>query len=178
MYQINKLTPDFFYKEVAKKVGVDEEIVKDIYLKYLNRLQDLSKTETKIMVRGLGTFELDPKKLIYNLYTMDGKIYNQMNLFLNDCVDRPKWILSTLDTIQILIKKVNQLKTKYGFIERSMENFWANSRGIKELFDNEGNYRRHFEKENGDLSELSEEEWDEMWGMWLHPGAEDEMSIM
>lgn len=178
MYQANKLTPDFFYETVAKKTGVTVEVVKTIYSKYLNRLEELSRTEAKIMVRGLGSFELDPKKLIYNLYVLDRKIYAYYSQYINDCVDRPYWVLDRLDKVQKIIKHINQLKSKYAFIEGSMEKFWSNSRGIKELFDHKGDYRVNFTKTDGDLSNLPEEEWDEMWGMRMCSETEDEMSIL
>jgi hypothetical protein len=57
------------------------------------------------------------------------------------------------------LKHLKELKVKYEHIEKSLENIWANQRGLPEFVTREGIYRRDIRKKDGDLQQLSEEEW-------------------
>jgi hypothetical protein len=169
--QTNKLTPDYFYEAVAKKTGVPKDVVKDVYNKYLSRVQELGRTETKIMIKGLGTFQLSPSKLL-------AKVYNTHNVILH-CYDAftaaelEPWAYEKLEKTSVILKKLNQLKKKYEFIERSLEDIWSDQRGIAEFLDNQGNYRRDIKKADGNLQQLPKQEDEYLWGMRLRTGIED-----
>lgn len=154
LYEANKITPEFFYESVAKKMGVSKDIVKDIYTKYLSRVQEVSKKDLKIMIRGLGSFQVNPNKAFGRLYAIDRLI----DKYWHEEEGLPDWVIERANQASELIKNLNTLKKKYEFIEGSMEKFWANQRRLAEFLDNQGNRREYIRKENANLQQLSEQE--------------------
>jgi hypothetical protein len=155
LYQANKMTADSFYGEVSKKLGISKDVVKDIYMKYLSRVQEVARKEVKVMVRGLGTFEVHPNKAFARLYAIDRIISYKDDIYSKDVL--PSWAYEKIEMGVKIIKHLEKLKHKYEFIEKSMEDFWTNQRGINKYVDHQGNYRRDFKKETGDLQCLPQE---------------------
>jgi len=159
MKETNKLTPEFFYERVAKKTGVSKDQVKELYSKYLNRLQEVSRLDNKIMVRGLGTFELNPKKVLSKLYALDRLLdMARYKEIVESSEPLPDWIEERLVVAGKLIKHLNQLEYKHGYIKGSVEKFWANSRRLDQFVDSKGCRRRSSGEAISDLQELSKEE--------------------
>lgn len=154
LYEANKVTPDLFYEAVAKKTGVSKDIVKDIYMKYLGRVQEVARKDIKVMIKGLGTFQMNPNKSFGRLYAIDRLLDMYKEKFTLE--ETPDWMEVRLDQASGIIKNLNQLKKKYEFIERSMENFWSNSRRLKEFLDNKGHRRDYRGKANEHMQELSQ----------------------
>lgn len=150
--QRNRLTPEYFYPEVAKKFGVPVELVRDIYTKYLSKIVATAKEDNKVFIKGLGSFERDPKKLIGQLHKFD-RIYEKVpQEFENDELE-PRFF-SLINTTSRYYKQLLEIKKKYEFVERYIQDIRANNGGVEKLFDNEGNCRRSFSKKNIHLQEL------------------------
>lgn len=155
--QTNKLTPEFFYESVAKKTGVPKEIVKDVYSKYLSRVQEVARKEKKIMIKGLGTFQMSPNKVIARLHLCHNSILDHPEGYFAEEMELVYY--TRIVQASEYLKHLNQLKIKYEHIEKSLENIWSNQRGLPEFLTREGVYRRDIRKKDDGLQQLSEEEW-------------------
>lgn len=152
MEERNKVTPDYFYTEVSKKVGVPRELVKDIYEKYLARVKQCTKADVKVIMKGLGTIEANPKGLLANLHAFNRYYDRSADLFLNNQL--PPATYKYIQKTSVIIKRLNQTLKKYVFLKKYFEYFWRNPGGINELFDNQGNCRRDFRIQDENLREL------------------------
>lgn len=150
----NKVTPDYFYERVAKKVGLPRALVKDIYEKYLTRVTEMCKIDTKINMIGLGSITVDTRKHLHRLHSFNRLYARDPSLFDSDEVQEwlYRYIKNTSKVIKNLIIVTDQ---KYDYLKRYLEDTRADSTGIKELFDNEGNCRRDFRIKDKNMQELS-----------------------
>lgn len=148
----NKVTPEYFYDSVAKKTGVSREVVKDIYSKYLSRIVDVARVDSKIVIKGLGRLELDPKKTMAHLYKFNINMLKYQEAF--DSGSLGPTLQSQVEKTSRILKHLKKLEKVHGFIKGYIQDFRANHRRFDELFDNEGNCRKSFQSKNEDMQEL------------------------
>lgn len=144
--------PDYFFEKVAKETGVSQTEVREVYSKYLSRIAETMDTDIRVMLRNLGSFELDPRKCIHELW----KFANECDkLFPRSAGGEPAIISRKSaewyeDTSEIYVKLL-ELRRKYGFIEKSIEKIREDRGRFDELFDSEGKRRESFYGENVNL---------------------------
>lgn len=149
----NKINVDFFYDSVAKKLGLPREIVKDVYTKYLTRVQQVAKRDNKVMMKGLGTIEIDPKKLLAKLYAFDKTYEKYREAFESDELERDLYY--AVQVTSKALKRLKEITKKYDFVERYIQDIRSNNGGVEKLFDNNGNCRKDFREKDIDLQQLS-----------------------
>jgi hypothetical protein len=166
MEELNRLKPSFFYNEVAKRTGVERAIVEDIYTKYLSRVSELSKTETKLFIKGLGTFERHPNNILTRMYDIFYYINKHMEYFQAGLISPKQY--AYLNKMESYMQDLEKLKFKYKYVEKSVEKYWSNCRGVEEFFDREGRIRKDFIIKEGDLREMpiSLEECEDFGGIF------------
>lgn len=152
MKEINKLTPEFFFESVAKKSGVSVNEVRILYNHYINRVKQCLRTDKKVRVTGLGTFELHPLKMLGKLYRF-GEYLDRHPDYFRDII----WEQHDIWYREVAgyYKQLLTLKPKYEYIDGSLEKLRQHSRRIEELIDNEGNRRRSFETTHERLLPMS-----------------------
>jgi nucleoid DNA-binding protein len=153
MEELNRIKPDFFYAEVAKKTNVSKDIVEEIYTKFLNRVTELSKTESKIFIKGLGTFERHPNNIFSNMYTIANYVIKNPDIFREDAITERQ--LTYILRMEGFFSDLEKLKTKYKYVEKSIEKFWTNSGGLEEFFDDKGRVTKDFKIKEFHLSDVS-----------------------
>jgi hypothetical protein len=163
--ELNRIKPSYFYETVAKKTGVSKEIVEDVYNKFLARVTELSKTELKIVVKGLGTFERHPNCIFTRMYEIWGVVKNSLEHYESGVIYEDQ--LNKLKDMESLISDLEKLKVKYKYVEKSIEKFWANCGGFEEFIDRQGRVRKDFEIKKRGMQQLplSIEECEELEGV-------------
>jgi len=146
----NKLTPEFFFADVAKKNKVDVKIVRELYNNYLKRVLECVKTERKVMVRGLGTLQFDERKLLKVLYLFGDFLNKYPEKFIDSITFKHDLWYKEMSKVYKELLKLKPLKG-YEYIEGSLQKLRLNYGRIEELFDNKGNCRRDFIIKNEDM---------------------------
>lgn len=151
--ELNRIKPSYFYETVAKKTGVSKEIVEDVYNKFLARVTELSKTELKIVIKGLGTFERHPNNIFTKMYEIWAIVRSNLEYYKAGVIYEDQ--LNRLQSMESLISDLEKLKVKYKYVEKSIEKYWANCGGFEEFIDRQGRVRKNFETKKRGMQELS-----------------------
>lgn len=148
--EINRLTPEFFYPIIAKRLKIDVSIVRVVYEKYVARVKECMRKDKKVMVRGLGTFEMDPGKMLHMLYLFAMYLEKRPESFVDEIAEKHdlwykemSYVIKELGVLQLI--KGNE------YIKGSIEKLRVNYRRFDELFDNDGNCRKDFRIQDGDM---------------------------
>lgn len=144
--------PDYFYDKVAKELGLSTVIVQRVYAAYQKKLVEALKTEAHIYVRGLGTLTMKP---LTALGKMHEKLEKAKAIAERKGTTYDMAIHGCFQTISHHWLKLNQLKSKYEFIEGSLEKFRSNLGGFEKFFDHDGYYKGNSPTEDENLQELS-----------------------
>lgn len=141
MIEENRLTLEYFYPAVAKRTGVHIDIVRDVYKNYVKRIQECLKTEKKVMMRGLGSFQLNINKML-NILKRFGKfaenhpeVYEtsaseKYDRYYNDMSKMYKEILTLTDKETNAHERLDEVRGAYP--------------KLKELLDKEGNKLKQY----------------------------------
>jgi len=150
--KIAKVYPEFFFEQVSKKTKIDVKTVEKVYRDYIQRVKFCIRTEPKVVMKGLGTLEYTPGNLLKVLYKFGIYLDKHPDKFV-DSVEKKHQ--SWYEQMSVAYKELLKLNQLYEYIEGSIEKLKLNHRRIEELFDNEGNCRRSFEIEDGEVQDMS-----------------------
>tara|TARA_R110000868_G_scaffold311513_3_gene572517 strand:+ start:1000 stop:1494 length:495 start_codon:yes stop_codon:yes gene_type:complete len=150
--KISKVYPAFFFEEVAKKNRVDVKVVEELYHHYTQRVKFCLRTEPKVVMKGLGTFEYTPGKLLKYMYNFAKYLDRHPTSFADVILKKHDAWYTDISEIYKELLKLNQT---YEYIKGSIEKLRLNYRRFEEFFDNKGNRRRNFEIENGEMQTVS-----------------------
>ena len=150
--KISKVYPAFFFEEVAKKNRVDVKVVEELYHHYTQRVKFCLRTEPKVVMKGLGTFEYTPGKLLKYMYNFAKYLDKHPTAFIESVSGKHSSWYTNMSKIYKELLKLNQT---YEYIKGSIEKLRVDYRRFEELFDNEGNCRRSFKIEDGEMQDMS-----------------------
>lgn len=155
--EINRLTPEYFFPIVSKKTGVSIEIIRELYGFYLKRVQECTKTENKIFMRGLGTIQLSAGKSLHELYIFGRMLDIHPDILIEGEPQESKYVgvyHYTSDIYQRLLKA----KVKYPYIEKSILKLKEVHVRIGDLFNLDGTCKLEFEIKEKEQNNLKQNE--------------------
>lgn len=150
----NCLTPEYFMPIVAKKLNVPVGAVREVYTKYLSNLSEVMKVEKRVFIKNLGSFELDPRKCLYQLWRFAE--YCEVAL-PEGAVTATQTQLDKYQEASRILKLLLDSAIKYEYIQESIRKIRTNNRRFDQLFDDQGECRESFILTDDYLQQLSVE---------------------